>query len=429
MIASIETRDKNITRTLQGFFEKILDTGAADAVLVPSRVSDTPYVKPCLFTRPGRLGQTLPLGPGFFVNAGPMVSRLTRTRGSGKIAVWLRPCEVRAFVELTKLKQGARDEVILISMDCPMALSRNEYEAWAGQGPDPDAVETWIRAVYQGSASEVSGNQASGEPGPESREHDPQTSKDPDTGTREPAGPETENAEPRGMTGEWPLAGACQVCDTPWPVNADVSVLLLGSDLDRAIALRGDTRKGDAFLAGLDLASGAEPEARKAVMAGLETGHASAFQAMDAAVQEQTHTMDRLATFFSACINCYNCRSVCPVCYCTECVFNTDAMAHDPRQYLAWAGKWGQVPLPFDTLFYHLTRMAHIGCTCVGCGQCSLACPSHIPVADLFISVSRAARAAFDYVPGRDDAEPLPLSVFRESEFSDIVGMGPGEDT
>jgi formate dehydrogenase (coenzyme F420) beta subunit len=177
-----------------------------------------------------------------------MVSRLTRTRGSGKIAVWLRPCEVRAFVELTKLKQGARDEVILISMDCPMALSRNEYEAWAGQGPDPDAVETWIRAVYQGSASEVSGNQASGEPGPESREHDPQTSKDPDTGTREPAGPETENAEPRGMTGEWPLAGACQVCDTPWPVNADVSVLLLGSDLDRAIALRGTPGKEMRFL-------------------------------------------------------------------------------------------------------------------------------------------------------------------------------------
>jgi formate dehydrogenase (coenzyme F420) beta subunit len=305
MIASIETRDGNVTRTLQGFFEKILDTGAAGAVLVPSRVSDSPFVKPCLFTRPGGLAQTLPLGPGFFVNAGPMVSRLTRTPGGGRIAVWLRPCEVRAFVELTKLKQGARDEVILISMDCPMALSRKEYEAWAGQGPDPDAVETWIRKVYQGSPGHAPGNQASIGQGHERQEHESHTSKVLDTGTREPAGPESENAETFDREGEWPVAGACQVCDTPWPVNADVSVRLLGSDLDRAIVLQGDTEKGVAFLAGLDLSSGAEPEARKALMTDLEAAHASAFQAMDAAVQEQTHTMDRLASFFSACVNCY----------------------------------------------------------------------------------------------------------------------------
>ncbi|MCF8112743.1 MAG: Coenzyme F420 hydrogenase/dehydrogenase, beta subunit C-terminal domain [Desulfotignum sp.] len=398
MTASIETRDKTVTQALQGFFEMILETGAADAVLVPSRVSDSPFVKPCLFTRPDGLGQTLPLGPGFFVNAGPMVSRLTRTPAGRKIAVWLRPCEIRAFVELTKLKQGARNELILISMDCPMALSRADYEAWAGRGPDPEDVEKWIRTVYQ-----ASGNQEQGQP----------QSKDPETGSR---------------AGEWPVSMACQVCDTPWPVNADVSVLLLGSDLDRTVALRGDTQKGEAFLAGLDLAPGAEPEKRKALTADQHAAHKSAFQVMGEEIQAQTHTMDRLAAFFSACINCYNCRSVCPVCYCRECVFSTDALVHEPLQYLAWAGKWGQVPLPFDTLFFHLTRMAHIGCTCVGCGQCTLACPSHIRVADLFISVSRTARAAFDYVPGRDDAEPLPLSVFREEEFSDIVGMGPGED-
>jgi formate dehydrogenase subunit beta len=50
-------------------------------------------------------------------------------------------------------------------------------------------------------------------------------------------------------------------------------------------------------------------------------------------------------------------------------------------------------------------------------------------VADLFISVTRNARKAFDYEPGRDDTEPLPLSVFQESEFTDIVGMGNKEVT
>ncbi len=80
--------------------------------------------------------------------------------------------------------------------------------------------------------------------------------------------------------------------------------------------------------------------------------------------------------------------------------------------------------MPNDTVFYHLTRLAHIGCTCVGCGQCTLACPSRIPVADLFISVTRIARKAFDYIPGRNDAEPLPLSVFRNRNSPTWWGWG-----
>jgi len=385
MIASIQTKDHSITRTLQDFFAGMLKTGAADAVLVPSRMSDSPYVKPCLIASYDRLDRTVPLGPGFFVNAGPMMSRLTRTRTGSTLVAWLRPCEIRAFVELTKLRQGAREEVVIIGMDCPMALSRTDYDDWAGQGNEmSDDVEKWIQTVYRKPATRVDA---------------------------------------------WPVSRACQVCDAPHPVNADVSVMLLGGDLDREIALRADTEKGEKLLAEMDLSEGQEPERRKALLADLETERTEAFQAMDEEMRDQTGSIESLNRFFSACVNCYNCRSVCPVCYCKECVFNTDAVAYAPTQYLSWADKWGRVSLPNDTVFFHLTRLAHIGCTCVGCGQCTLACPSHIPVSDLFISVTRNARKAFDYVPGRDDAEPLPLSVFQESEFTDIVGMGNKEAT
>jgi formate dehydrogenase subunit beta len=385
MIASIQTKDHSITRTLQDFFAGMLKTGAADAVLVPSRMSDSPYVKPCLIASHDRLDRTVPLGPGFFVNAGPMMSRLTRTRAGSTLVAWLRPCEIRAFVELTKLRQGAREEVIIVGMDCPMALSRKDYDDWAVQGDDMSVgVENWIHTVYR---------------------------------------------KPVNRVDAWPVSPACRVCEIPYPVNADVSVMLLGGDLDREIALRADTEKGEKLLAEMDLSEGKEPERRKALLADLETERTEAFQAMDEEMLDQTGSIESLNRFFSACVNCYNCRSVCPVCYCKECVFNTDAVAYAPTQYLSWADKWGQVSLPNDTVFFHLTRLAHIGCTCVGCGQCTLACPSHIPVSDLFISVTRNARKAFDYVPGRDDAEPLPLSVFQESEFTDIVGMGNKEAT
>ena len=385
MISAIQTRDQSIIRALQNFFAGLLKTGAVDALLVPSRISGSPHVKPCLIASPDQVDDTVPLGPGFFVNAGPMVSRLTRTTSGAVIGVWLRPCEVRAFVELTKLRQGAREEVVILSMDCPMALSRIDYDDWAARGEaGAGDVEKWIHTVY-------------GTPG--------------------------SRGEAR------PVARACQVCETPSPMNADVSVMLLGADLDREIPVRADTEKGEKLLSALDLPGGQEPEQRKSLLADQTSDRTAAFQAMDEDMLTQTGSIDSLNRFFSACVNCHNCRSVCPACYCKECVFNTDAVAYAPTQYLSWAGKWGRLAMPNDTVFFHLTRLAHIGCTCVGCGQCTLACPSRIPVADLFISVSRNARKAFDYVPGRDDAEPLPLSVFQESEFTDMVGMGNKEGT
>jgi len=385
MISCLHTKDRTINQTLQAFFVQVLEKKAADAVLVSAQVADGASVKPCLISHPDHMHHTVPLGPAFFVNTGRMVSRLTWKPSGKKTAVWLRPCEIKAFVELTKLSQASRDEVIILGMDCPGALSREDYDRFAQQEKtDPVAQEEWIRNRYSDPGNTIAG---------------------------------------------FTPARACQVCDAPWPVNADVSVLLFGSDLDRTINLKADTPKGEAFLSELQLDEGQKPDTRKSVMQNIGTENANAFQAMDAQIQEQTGSMEKLHRFFTACINCYNCRNVCPACYCRECVFNTDVFVHQPFQYHQWAGKWGQVHLPFDTVFYHMTRMAHIGTTCVGCGQCTLACPSHIPLADLFISVSRNVQAAFGYTPGKDDADPLPLAVFQEAEFPEIVGMGEGEAT
>jgi len=61
--------------------------------------------------------------------------------------------------------------------------------------------------------------------------------------------------------------------------------------------------------------------------------------------------------------------------------------------------------------------------SCVGCGQCSNVCPNDIPVMELFRLTAFDVQHAFDYEAGRDKEEPLPLSVFKEKEFTDIVGI------
>jgi formate dehydrogenase subunit beta len=113
----------------------------------------------------------------------------------------------------------------------------------------------------------------------------------------------------------------------------------------------------------------------------------------------------------------------CPVCYCKECVFVTDVFNHDPSQYLQWANRKGIIKMPTDTLFYHLTRLAHMSTACVGCGQCSNACPNDIPVMELFRTVAQNTQQAFEYTAGRSVDEKPPLSEFRENEFNEVVGI------
>jgi formate dehydrogenase subunit beta len=103
-------------------------------------------------------------------------------------------------------------------------------------------------------------------------------------------------------------------------------------------------------------------------------------------------------------------------------VFTTDLFQHDGARYLQASKKWGMLRMPADRAFYHLTRMVHMSTLCVGCGQCSSACPSDIPVMELFRTVAFATQKRFSYVPGRDFTEPQPMATFHEAELQDATG-------
>ena len=77
--------------------------------------------------RPGRSpGPGIPLerGQGAF-QAHPKTIWMT------PIAAVMRPCEIRAFVELVKLKQGSTEEVLLIGIDCMGAYGNTDYARFA----------------------------------------------------------------------------------------------------------------------------------------------------------------------------------------------------------------------------------------------------------------------------------------------------------
>jgi formate dehydrogenase subunit beta len=151
-------------------------------------------------------------------------------------------------------------------------------------------------------------------------------------------------------------------------------------------------------------------------------------QAFDAEWQAKTEGAENFAAVFDDCINCHNCQSACPVCYCQQCYFDSQLLRLTPEAYLERAEKRGALRFPLDTLLFHIGRMSHMALSCVSCGACEDACPMDIPVGQVFTMMGDKTQEFFGYAPGRDRNEPLPLQVFREDEFGEMEAPDEGTE-
>jgi len=370
-------KDKDILESLRGFFKVLLEIDDIQSLLVPQHLPMKDMVMPTLVTDPSQLDGVDPLAPAFAMNAAKIVARLTRKPMGAKVAVVLRPCEIRSFVELVKLKQGRTDEVILIGMDCLGALQNKDYFQLVEQKAAESTV-VFYESVLGGKSTE---------------------------------------------TGGFDLAPACKACEYPVAENADILIGLYGMDVDHSLLVQSQTEAGDHILKQMNISETDEPRARQDAIKAVIKQRTQYRDDMFARTREATDSLEKISAYFATCVNCYNCRVACPVCYCKECVFVTDVFNHDPSQYLQWANRKGIIKMPTDTLFYHITRLAHMSTACVGCGQCSNACPNDIPVMELFRTIAHGTQQAFEYEAGKSFEEEPPLSVFREDEFTEVVGI------
>ena len=372
----IKVNDHAPLKTIQGVLKTMLDRDDVRAVLVPSRLPMKETVMPVLVTDPDDLDRADPLTPAFPLNSARLLSRLTRGKPAGRIVAVLRPCEIRAFTELVKLKQGEKDDVVIIGLDCTGAFTNRDFSKLAAEQGLDDLTSQFLRSALNG-----------GEP----------------------------NFNGVG------LAGACKVCENMTPDGADIVVGLYGLDYENQLWLEGRTPPGKEMLEGLALEGPGDSIGRDGVVTELRAKRIAARDTMFERIREEAGSLGSLSAYLASCVNCYNCRVACPVCYCRECVFTTNVFDHEPIQYLQWADRKGSVKMPTDTVFYHLTRLAHMSSACVGCGQCSNACPNDVPVMELFRSVAHRTQAAFDYQAGRSLDEAPPLSVFKEDEYQDVL--------
>jgi len=132
---------------------------------------------------------------------------------------------------------------------------------------------------------------------------------------------------------------------------------------------------------------------------------------------------EHYADIFEACIRCYACREVCPVCACVECAIDPGERAITPRtspgdkaNAPVWASRERHIS---ENAVYLTTRAMHMAGRCIRCGWCERACPVGLPLMEILDLSNDAVRTVYGFESGKDPKAVPFLVSYSESDPSD----------
>ena len=357
------TIETSASRKVTDLLRFLLENGRIDAALTMRKIPENNSYDLGLITDASGLDDAVPIVPVMTANAGKVLSSIS---ASGKnLAVVLKPCELRAFVELVKREQGSFDNLLTISYTCGGVFPLDLVAA--------DRIDELLPKYEKNIAK-----------------------------------------------GEVPLntRDTCRACEHFIPMNADISVSVAGDcESGTGCMMYFNTEKADKLTEGFPGERG-ELEFDPATLKKMLDLRLAEKEKLFTSVDGQG--LDNLLETFGRCVGCHGCRSVCPICYCILCDFESANFDYNLPYFEEHLSRRGGLRLPPDTVLFHLGRLTHMSFSCVGCGMCTDVCPVDIPVASIFKKTGEQTAAIFDYVPGRDVEESIPVMVFKEEELSDI---------
>jgi formate dehydrogenase subunit beta len=292
-----------------------------------------------------------PFAPLMLQNSARFVGRILQEQPSRRIAAILRPCELRALIELRKRGQVSydADRVVLIGVDCLGTFSQAEYSRSLqarGQKPVTDEV--------------------------------------------------LRNAAEGGLRAQR-FRTACQVCDWPAPCGADLTIGVIGVPTAEILLViardeKLDERLGLAALTS-DFATEYQVSHRETVVGAIADMRAGVRKKLIESLQGEFRFNDfaSLLAWLANCSMCGNCLDACPI-YRGE----LDGLLGKPA-----AQKDRDAPLA------ELVQMSRWLASCSGCGMCQEACTCNVPLTLLISALSHRVRGEMRYRCG-DPAQQLP---------------------
>ncbi len=362
---------ENIRKTILKFLRTLLERNIFDGILIPMQVPARNSYVWVLVKEPSLLEEANPLSPMMPVQGAKALKSLTRKgKGNLRIAALMRPCEIRASIELSKLNQVHLENITLMSMDCPGALPLSDYLNNPKQG------EKRFDTLFSG-----------------------------------------------GKWGDLSTKPVCQICDH-FSIMPSVDFhfgLLVGQQ--KAVLLIPNSKKGQSVLkdSGLEV-SAPLLDWRKSIEEITKKRQKQKVERFRD-VQSMVEGFDGLLETFASCIGCRNCQSACPICYCRQCYFDSEVSKLDSDFILQKAERRGGLSFPLDKRMFHVGRMSHISLSCVSCGLCSDACPVSIPVAEVFAYVSDQTQRTFEYKAGENRDKALPIQQYRIEEIRGVEAL------
>ncbi|MCK4716015.1 MAG: 4Fe-4S dicluster domain-containing protein [Candidatus Marinimicrobia bacterium] len=357
--------EKNTRQGLLKFLEHLFENDKISGVLTLRKINENGICDYGFITDVKGLEFAEPFAPVMPVNGAQILSSLTPT--AKPIAAIIKPCELRGFVERVKREQGSLVNVLTISITCGGVLPLNTFQ----RDDNENIISDYYDAVSKGKIAES-------------------------------------------------LRPTCKACENFVPMTADITIPLIGNE---------ESGSGCSLILNSEFAVQISKEFQcEIIESELDSKTIDNVLAGRIAEKEKLYSqtkvikdgLDELVDIFGKCVGCHGCSRVCPICYCVMCDFESHNYDYNLEIFETELTQKSALRLPPDTIFFQIGRLTHMSFSCVGCGQCEDVCPANIPVSTIFKKVGKATARLFDYIPGKDVEESIPVMIFKEEEFTEL---------
>lgn len=350
----IRVRNSDAVEALQEFLAAWWSHYKLEALLAPVELPNRSGVAAQVIEDRAALATVNPFAPVMLGNSASAFGQLAQEHHGHRIAVMLRPCELRALVELRKRGRIPSDSqpAVTIGVDCLGTFPPGDYAQCV---KTRGAAEMTCQALQYAAEGGFS----------------PQR-----------------------------LRMACQMCDWPAPCGADVTIGAIGVMPDQYLLLIArdeatDARLGLGSVAG-DLATEAQVARREVAVGAVADKRASTRKALieEFRTEHRFGDVGSALAWFATCSLCGDCLDACPL-YNGELtgllgVRSTRSTGRAPLAELVEVSRW----------------LA----SCAGCGMCEEACANHVPLTLLIAALSHHIREELHYTAGDPAQQPAWLA-------------------